>query len=173
MKKCLLLLLLALSLLKTNAQDKTVKGKITDEAGKPLSGATVTVKGTNVSASTDENGNFQINTGNVLNPVLTVSYIGYESFDYSYKGNSGFTVRLHQDARTLGDVIVIGYGVQRKRDVTGATTEVKAEQIVKKPVVRGRGSAARHRPRRNRPKRQRYARPGPRRPHPGYRFHQQ
>ena len=136
MKKCLLLLLLALSLLKTNAQDKTVKGKITDEAGKPLSGATVTVKGTNVSASTDENGNFQINTGNVLNPVLTVSYIGYESFDYSYKGNSGFTVRLHQDARTLGDVIVIGYGVQRKRDVTGATTEVKAEQIVKKPVVR-------------------------------------
>ena len=136
MKKCLLLLLLALSLLKTNAQDKTVKGKITDESGKPLSGATVTIRGTNVSALTDENGNFQINTGNVLKPVFSISFIGYESLDYSYKGNSGFTVQLHQDARTLGDVIVIGYGVQRKRDVTGATTTVKAEQIVKKPVVR-------------------------------------
>src|SRR5580704_15770818 len=136
MKKCLLLLLLALSLLRSNAQDKTIRGKITDEAGKPLAGATVTIKGTNLTATTDEKGNFELNSGNTIRPVFTISFVGYESFDYTYKGNSGFTVQLHQDLRTLGDVIVIGYGVQRKRDVTGVTSEVKAEQIVKKPIVR-------------------------------------
>jgi TonB-linked SusC/RagA family outer membrane protein len=136
MKKCLLLLLLALSLLRSNAQDKTIRGKITDEAGKPLAGATVTIKGTNLSATTDEKGYFTINSGNTIKPVFSISFVGYESYDYTYKGNSGFTVTLHQDSKTLGDVIVIGYGVQRKRDVTGATSEVKAEQIVKKPIVR-------------------------------------
>jgi TonB-dependent starch-binding outer membrane protein SusC len=136
MKKCLLLLLLALSLLRTNAQDQTVRGKITDDAGKPLAGATVTIRGTNLSATTDLNGNFQLNTGNVVKPVFTITYVGYESFDYAYKGNGAFTVQLHQDSKTLGDVIVVGYGVQRKRDVTGATSEVKAETIVKKPIVR-------------------------------------
>jgi TonB-linked SusC/RagA family outer membrane protein len=136
MKKCLLLLLLALSLLRTNAQDKTVKGTVTDETGKPLAGATVTVKGTNITASTDNNGAFSINTGNVLNPVFAISYVGYENQEYTFKGRSGFTVSLHQDSRTLGDVIVVGYGVQRKRDVTGATAEVKAADIVKKPIVR-------------------------------------
>ena len=136
MKKCLLLLALALSMLVTHAQNQTVRGKITDEAGKPLAGASVTIKGTNLSTSTDAKGNFQLSAGNVLKPVLTVSFVGYESYDYAYKGNSGFAVQLHQDARTLGDVIVIGYGVQRKRDVTGATSEVKAEQIVSKPIVR-------------------------------------
>jgi TonB-linked SusC/RagA family outer membrane protein len=136
MKKCLLLLLLALSLLRTNAQDQTVKGTITDEAGKPLAGATITIKGTNISATADPNGNFQINTGSVIKPVFTISFVGYESFDYSYKGKSGFTVQLHQDSKTLGDVIVVGYGVQRKRDVVGSTSEVKAETIVQKPIVR-------------------------------------
>src|SRR5579872_3943366 len=136
MKKCLLLLLLALVLFRVNAQDQTVSGKVTDEAGKPLAGATVTIKGTNLSATTDENGNFHINTGNSTRPVFTISYVGFESFDYAYKGRSGFSVQLHPDTRALGDVVVIGYGVQRKRDVTGATATVKAEQIVKKPVVR-------------------------------------
>jgi TonB-dependent SusC/RagA subfamily outer membrane receptor len=136
MKKCLLLLLLALSLLRTNAQDKTIRGKITDESGKPLAGATVTIKGTNLSATTDDKGYFTINSGNTIRPVFSISFVGYESYDYTYKGNPGFTVTLHQDSKTLGDVIVIGYGVQRKRDVTGATSEVKAEQIVKKPIVR-------------------------------------
>ncbi len=136
MKKCLLLFLLALALLRTSAQDQTVRGKVTDESGKPLAGATVTIKGTTITATADEKGNFQINTGSVLKPVFSISFVGYESFDYNYRGNSGFTVQLHQDPKTLGDVIVIGYGVQRKRDVTGATSEVKAEQIVKKPIVR-------------------------------------
>src|SRR6185312_1578867 len=136
MKKCLLLLLLALSLLRTNAQDKTVKGTVSDETGKPLAGATVTIKSTNISSATNAEGVFTINTGNVINPVFIISFVGYENQEYTFKGHSGFTVALHQDSRALGDVIVVGYGVQQKRDVTGATAEVKAADIVKKPIVR-------------------------------------
>ncbi|GGA97246.1 SusC/RagA family TonB-linked outer membrane protein [Puia dinghuensis] len=136
MKKMLLLLLLIASLLRSSAQNQAISGKVTDEAGKPLAGATVTIKGTTLSATTDENGIFHINTGPQIKPVFTISFVGYESFDYTYKGNSNFTISLHQDTRTLGDVIVIGYGEQRKRDVTGATVTVKAADIVKKPIVR-------------------------------------
>jgi TonB-linked SusC/RagA family outer membrane protein len=136
MKKCLLLLMLALSLLRIHAQNQTVRGKVTGQNGQPLAGATVTIKGTNLSTTTDESGNFQLATGNILKPVFTFSFVGYESQDYTYRGKSGFTINLNQDMRTLGDVIVVGYGVQRKRDVTGATSEVKAEQIVAKPIVR-------------------------------------
>jgi len=132
----LLLLLTVACLLRSSAQNQSVSGKITDESGKPLAGATVTIKGTNLSATTGDNGVFQINTGNSIKPVFTISFVGYESFDYTYKGNNNFTIALHQDTRTLGDVIVIGYGVQRKRDVTGATSTVKADQIVQRPVVR-------------------------------------
>ncbi|HLZ86139.1 MAG TPA: SusC/RagA family TonB-linked outer membrane protein, partial [Puia sp.] len=138
MKKMLLLLLFVASLWRSSAQGQMilVNGKVTDETGKPLAGATVTIKGTNISATTDETGVFHINTGNIVKPVFTISFVGYESFDYSYKGNPNFSIALHQDTRTLGDVIVIGYGVQRKRDVTGATAEVKAAEIVKRPIVR-------------------------------------
>ncbi len=135
MKKCLLLLALALSVLVTHAQNQTVSGKVTGQNGQPLAGASVIIKGTNLSTTTDENGNFKLSAGNVLKPVITVTFVGYETQDYTYKGKS-FTVSLIQDTRTLGDVIVVGYGVQRKRDVTGATSEVKAEQIVSKPIVR-------------------------------------
>src|SRR5580698_949968 len=100
MKKCLLLFLMALSLFGTSAQDQTIRGKVTDESGKPLAGATVTIRGTNITASTNEQGNFEINTGSTIKPVFTISFVGYESFDYSYKGKSGFTVQLHQDAKT-------------------------------------------------------------------------
>src|ERR1700742_4244839 len=95
MKKCLLLLALALSVLVTHAQNQTVRGKVTGQNGQPLAGASVTIKGTNLSTTTDENGDFQLQTGNVLKPVVTVSFIGYESQDYAYKGKSGFTISLN------------------------------------------------------------------------------
>src|ERR1700753_1055569 len=125
MKKMLLLLITVACLIRSSAQNRDVIGTVTDETGKPLAGATVTIKGTNITATTDDKGNFHLNTGNTLKPVLTISFVGYDNYEYSYKGSGNATIALHQDARTLGDVIVIGYGVQRKRDVTGATAEVK------------------------------------------------
>lgn len=136
MKKLLLLLLLAFGLMEGYAQGKLVKGKITDENNKALAGATVTLKGTTVTTSTDEAGNFQINTGDQVNPVLVVTFVGYLNEEYPVKGRSDLTIRLQQDARTLGDVIVVGYGTVRKRDITGASSTIKAEEIAKRPLVR-------------------------------------
>jgi TonB-linked SusC/RagA family outer membrane protein len=136
MKKMLLLLVLSFGLLKGYSQGRTIKGKVTDENDKPLAGATVTLKGTTVNALTDEAGNFQINTGDQVSPVLVVTFVGYTNEDFNVKGRSGFTIRMQQDIHALGDVVVVGYGVQRKRDVTGATSKVSAEEISKRPLVR-------------------------------------
>lgn len=135
MKKVLLLLLLALGLLGANAQDQVIKGKVIDEEGIPLVGATITIKGTTTSVTTDAQGNFQINSGGKANPVLVVSYIGYADAQVQ-AGRSSVTVSLKPDARALNDVIVVGYGTQRKRDVTGATATIKADEIAKRPLVR-------------------------------------
>ncbi|HMH21077.1 MAG TPA: TonB-dependent receptor [Puia sp.] len=136
MKKTLMLLLLAFGLIGANAQGQVVKGKITDDNNKPLAGATVTLKGTTVTTSTDESGNFQISAGTQTNPVLVVSYIGYLNREYPVRGTANFTVRLQEDPRTLGDVIVVGYGTVRKRDITGASSSVKADEIAKRPLTR-------------------------------------
>jgi len=88
---------LAFGLLGANAQGQVVKGKITDDNNKPLAGATVTLKGTTTTTSTDESGNFSDQHRNQVNPVLVVSYIGYLNREYSVKGTANFTVRLQED----------------------------------------------------------------------------
>ncbi|HWK06360.1 MAG TPA: TonB-dependent receptor [Puia sp.] len=136
MKKVLLLLLMAFGLIGANAQGQLVKGKITDENNKPLAGATVTLKGTTVTTTTDESGSFQINTGTQVSPVLVVSFVGYLNQEYPVKGRTDFTISLQQDARTLGDIVVVGYGTQKKSDITGSSSSVKATEIAKRPLVR-------------------------------------
>src|SRR5258708_3531784 len=135
MKKILLLLLLALGLIGTKAQDQVIKGKVIDEEGIPLAGATITIKGTATSVTTDAQGNFQINSGGKVNPVLVVSYIGYADAQVE-AGRNSVNVSLKKDARAMNDIIVVGYGTQRKRDVTGSTVTVKADEIAKRPLVR-------------------------------------
>jgi TonB-linked SusC/RagA family outer membrane protein len=112
-----------------------IHGKILNENGEPLVGATVTVKGTTINALTDDQGNFHINTGDQVRPVLVVSFVGYLSEQYPLKGHDNFTIKLRQDIRSL-DVVIVGYGEQRKRDVTGSISTVKAEEIAKRPVTR-------------------------------------
>src|SRR5450631_4554132 len=136
MKKTLMMLLLAFALIEADAQGQVVKGKITDDNNKPLAGATVTLKGTTVSTLTDESGNFQINTGTQVTPVIVVSFVGYLEGQYRVNGRSSLSIRLQQDPRTLGDVVVVGYGTQRKRDITGSTAKVTADEIAKRPLVR-------------------------------------
>src|SRR5258708_27589531 len=116
MKKILLLLLLALGLIGTKAQDQVIKGKVIDEEGIPLAGATITIKGTATSVTTDAQGNFQINSGGNVNPVLVVSYIGYADAQVQTARNSG-NVSLKKYARAMNDIIVVVYRTHRKRDV--------------------------------------------------------
>ena len=91
-----------------------VHGKILNENGEPLVGATVAVKGTTITALTDEQGNFHINTGEQVKPILQVSFVGYLVEEYPLRGRDNFTIKLRQDIRSLGDVVVVGYGEDRK-----------------------------------------------------------
>jgi TonB-linked SusC/RagA family outer membrane protein len=113
-----------------------VHGRVITEKGEPLAGATVVVKGTKTSTITDETGNFQINAGDIQSPVLEISFVGYIPTQYRAHGHSEFVVQLQQDNRSLGDVVIVGYGEQRKRDVTGSISTVKADEIAKRPLVR-------------------------------------
>ncbi|MBE7169059.1 MAG: TonB-dependent receptor [Williamsia sp.] len=109
-----------------------VKGTITNEKNEPLAGATVTIKGTNTSVVTDLNGSFTINAarGN----VLVVSSVGYRETELKV-GDQGtaLSAKLELVDRSLNEVVVIGYGTTKRRDLTGAVVSVKSDEIVARP----------------------------------------
>ena len=112
---------------------KKVTGTIVDGAGDPIIGASVMVKGTSNGSVTDFDGNFTIN--NVPeNGTLVFSYVGYRTQSISAAGKTNFQVALEEDKQLLDEVVVVGYGVQRKSDVTGALTRVNEEQLNNRPV---------------------------------------
>ncbi len=112
---------------------KKVTGTIVDAAGEPIIGASVMVKGTSNGAVTDLDGNFTIN--NVPeDATLVFSYVGYRTQNLLARGKSNFQISLEEDKQLLDEVVVVGYGVQRKSDVTGALTRVNEEQLNNRPV---------------------------------------
>lgn len=112
------------------AQSK-VTGKIVDALGEPVIGASVVVKGSSTGTVTDLDGNFTLN--NVPeNSKLEVSYVGFRSQTLSPAANLNIT--LEEDKQLLDEVVVVGYGVQRKSDVTGALTRVGEKELNTKPV---------------------------------------
>jgi TonB-linked SusC/RagA family outer membrane protein len=104
-----------------------VKGKITDEMGQPLEGATILVKGTNNGTKTDANGNFSINAE--PNSTLIISYVGYETLEVKIGNQATVTVKLKTAITTGEQIIVVGYGSQRKSDVTGAVSKVDLDKV--------------------------------------------
>ena len=112
------------------AQNKTVTGKVSDaNAGTPLSGATVSAKGSNKSVVSDASGNFTIEVPSSVTQ-LTISYAGYTSMDVNITGSS-IDARLSLANATLGDIVVIGYGSARKKDLTGSVATVGTKDFVK------------------------------------------
>lgn len=109
------------------AQQKSVTGTVTDPQGVPLLGATVLVVGTNTGASTDFDGNYSISAeeGN----VLEFSYVGYETDTRRVGNSSTYNVTLQPEANVMDEVIIVGYGVQRKSEVTGAISQVKGDAV--------------------------------------------
>ena len=105
-------------------QGVTVKGVVKDAKGEPIIGATVTEKGTKNATVTDYDGNYSLNVSN-RNAVLVISYIGY----INQEVKAGSDVTLEEDNALLNEVVVIGYGTQRKGDVTSAVASVKAEDF--------------------------------------------
>ncbi len=106
----------------------TVTGIVTDEQNTPLPGATVLVKGTTNGTTTNFDGNFTLEVAN-QSAILEFSYLGYTTKELSLNGQSNVVVQLAEDATQLEDVVVVGYGTQRKSDVTGAIGSIKSEDF--------------------------------------------
>ena len=106
-----------------------LKGTVNDEAGEPVIGATVKVQGSQKGAITDFNGNFSVEAE--PNATLTISYVGYETQNVKVAGRNDIVITLKEDNTTLNDVVVIGYGTMKKKLVTGATVQVKGDEIAK------------------------------------------
>ena len=104
-----------------------VKGTVKDVAGEPIIGASVKVQGAKTGAITDYNGNFSVQASD--NATLVISYIGYTTETVKVGGRNNIEITLNEDAQTLNDVVVIGYGVQKKSDLTGAVASVKEADL--------------------------------------------
>jgi TonB-dependent SusC/RagA subfamily outer membrane receptor len=110
-------------------QEVTIKGTVTDQAsGQPLPGVNVLVKSTSKGASTDFDGNFEIKNVEI-NSVLVFTYIGYQNQEVVVKNGDVLSVVLVEDTESLDEVVVIGYGSQKKRDITGAVSIVSAKTL--------------------------------------------
>ena len=129
LQKPLLLLFLLCSLPLGALAQSLVKGTVIDGAGEPVIGATVRVQGTDTGAVTDFNGEFSVPAAS--NATLVISYVGYVTETVSVHGQDNIMVTLREDATNLNDVVVIGYGTMKKKLVTGATVQVKGEDIAK------------------------------------------
>ena len=128
---CFIALLAAMAI-DAFAQTKTVKGTVNDAMG-PVIGASVLVKGTTNGVITDLDGNFTLSDV-PQNGTLQISYVGYKTQEVSVAGKSVLSILLQEDTEMLEEVVVVGYGVQKKSDVTGALTRVGEKELNTKPV---------------------------------------
>ena len=111
-------------------QSVKIKGRVTDASGEPVIGANVVQKGTTNGTITDLNGDFTLTVSQ--GAVLQVSFIGYKQQEVSLKnGQAQVTVVLKDDAELLDEVVVVGYGTMKKRDLSGAVSQIKSDDLMK------------------------------------------
>lgn len=127
-------LLACLFALPMQAQQVQITGTVHDQMGESIIGASVLVKGTTNGTITDFDGNFML--GNVdKSATIQISYIGYKTQEFTLDGKTHFPIVLAEDTETLEEVVVVGYGVQRKSDLTGAVASVKGSDALKTTPV--------------------------------------
>lgn len=116
------------------AQDVTVNGKVIDENGLPIPGATILIKGTSKAAASDFDGNYQIKT--TSKGTLVFSYMGYTTVQEAINGRTSIEVKLSPESQSLQEVVVVGYGTQKKSVVTGSISSIKASDLKDLPITR-------------------------------------
>lgn len=118
------------------AQETKIKltGKVVDESNKPLSGATVLLKNSNQSTTSDYDGKFNFLLSE-KNSIVLVSYLGYKTSEVKTNGEDFLEVKLSQESNSLNNVVVIGYGQLKSKDITGAISTVKLTDLSKQPVA--------------------------------------
>jgi TonB-linked SusC/RagA family outer membrane protein len=115
-------------------QLQEIRGRVVDEAGNPVQGATVQVKGSQLVTTTNATGEFVINTPDEK-LVLVISFVGYLSEEIAVSGNKSVLISLKPGNQQLGEVVVVGYGTQRKVSVTGAVDQVKVAEMAGRPTT--------------------------------------
>src|SRR5574344_759849 len=125
-KPLVLLFLFCLLPLGALAQN-LIKGTVNDQSGEAIIGATVKVSGSQKGAITDLNGNFSIQAA--PNATLTISFVGYETQRVNVNGRNQISIVLKEDSKLIDEVVVVGYGVQKKSDLTGAVASIKSDDI--------------------------------------------
>ena len=132
MKKSSIMLMLMALMMSVTSFAQGLKGNVIDENGEPVIGATVAEKSNPKNATiTDFDGNFVVNVK--AGQIITISYIGYETQEKPAK--NGMTIRLQPDNKVLDEVVVVGYGVQKKSSVTGAISQVKPEDMENRTIT--------------------------------------
>lgn len=125
-------IILAPEFMATSQQQKSISGKVTDSSGAPLPGVSVVVKGTTSGTITDANGNYSIS--NIpANTNLQFSFVGMKTQEIAVDGKTNINVTLAEDAIGIEEVVAVGYGTQKKSDLTGAVYSVKSESLRDKP----------------------------------------
>ncbi|MCD8740105.1 TonB-dependent receptor [Mucilaginibacter roseus] len=115
-----------------NVNKFPVSGVVTDEKGAPLPGVSVTVKGTTTGVVTDVDGKYTVQA-NSESDVLVFSFIGYQTVERPIGGSSKVNIQLTADNKSLSEVVVVGYGTQKKATLTGSISQVKGSDLVKSP----------------------------------------
>ena len=112
------------------AFSQTIQGKVTDENGVPFPGASVTVKGTSKGVITDYDGFYKL----ILeenSEILIFSFLGYTSSEEAINGRTTINVSLEPDAQSLGEIIVVGYGAEKRSQITGAVASISPESLTR------------------------------------------
>jgi len=114
-------------------QAQNLRGKVYGESAAGLPGVTVLIKGTNTGTATDAEGNFNLSVP-IGSSTLVVSFIGYQTQEVPINNRTTIDITLAPDAKSLNEVVVVGYGTQRKENLTGAVSTIQSEDIESRPV---------------------------------------
>lgn len=116
------------------AQVRSLSGKVTSKTdGEPLIGVSISVKSSTASTITDASGNFKINLPDQAESTLLVKYIGFKDLEVPVRNQAQINIQLEEDTKTLDEIVVIGYGTVKKRDLTGSVVSVKGNEIAEVP----------------------------------------
>ena len=129
----LTLLLFVLCTTTVFAQQKTIKGTVVDATGEPLIGVNVSVKGATIGIITDVDGNYTLEVPS--NSTIVFSYIGYQTQEIAVGNQSTINVTLKEDTQNIEEVVVVGYGTQKKVTVTGSVASLKGEELKASPTT--------------------------------------
>ena len=113
------------------AQEKNIHGRVTNETGSPVAGATISKKGTSIATSTNTNGEFTISAAK--GAILVISNVGFKEKEMTVGDGDQMTVELATNTQSFDEVVVVGYGTRRKKDLTGSVASVNLEQMSNAP----------------------------------------